>query len=143
MNRFPLFLIALTVGSVCFPVHGQDQEYVRQVLEEAIRINPPGDYPPLAHRRTSRPELPQGELPTPESIDALFAMEVESSEKESFVLLDESALFLSQGRYALAIKRCKQVLARDPDNLPAKSQLDDIRRLLLEYAKRVNPAAFE
>jgi len=143
MRWVPLFLIVLIMGIVSFPVHGQDREYVRQVLEEAMRINPPGDYPPLEHRRVSLSESPKGSLPTPESINALFSKEVEPSDKDASVLLDEAPLFLSQGRYDLAIKRCKQILVRDPDNLQAKAKLDDIRRVLLQYARRVNPAAFE
>ena len=88
-------------------------------------------------------ELPPRPLPTPESIKALFAMEVGSSEKEASVLLNEADSFLSQGRYVLAIKRCKQVLLGDPDNFLAKAKLNDMRVLLFKYGKKVNPAAFE
>lgn len=133
MKWSPLFLIALTMASFSLPVHGQDQEYVQQVLEEAIRINPPGDYPPLAHRRARLVALPQRPLPTPESIKALFAMEVVPSDKETSVLLNEADSFLSQGRYVLAIKRCKQILVGDPGHLSAKAKLEDIRVLLLKY----------
>ena len=70
-------------------------------------------------------------------------MEVGPSDKEASLLLNEADSFLSQGRYALAIKRCKQILLGDPDHLSAKAKLEDIRVLLLKYGKRVNPAAFE
>lgn len=133
MNALLILLaMPLLLGST-YAVETADPAY-QDALDKALKDNPPGDYigpilpalPPfIPPQKSDRAANPLS------SIDLYLLEPVDPPDKDIKILFSEAASYFLEGRWDLAIKRYKQSLFLDPENIQAKAYLLDI--LILEF----------
>ncbi len=105
----------------------QDAGY-QKALEQALKDFPPGDYD---SGTIPRPREPMGHEGTraffksPQKLEGEILETAEDSKDSVDSLFKSASEYASNWRYDLALKRYRQILAREPDNEKAKAGLYD------------------
>ena len=122
---YPLLVsVTLQVG------YTQDDAAYQRALERAMRDYPPGDYEgPVVKRFYSVSAI---ESSAKWTLEQELLSPVEVPKRDIGILSSEAARYFSEGRWDLAIKRNKQILLVDPENVAAKASLYDILKKIAE-----------
>ncbi len=117
----------LLASLLLLSAYGAEPDYQR-ALEENLKVYPPGDYNERPLRRFHNPVVVEERRQSKAegAITAELLRPVEMPDKDMPTLFSEAGLYFGQGRFDLAVKRYKQCLLLEPENLKAKANLYDI-----------------
>lgn len=108
-------------------VFAQDAGY-QKALDQALKDFPPGDYDSRwipRPRETLGYEGTRAFFKSPQKLEEEILKKEEASQDSVVVLFKSASDYVSKGRYDLALKRYRQILAKEPDNEKAKAGLYD------------------
>ena len=125
-NLFYLLLVNVTLQVA----YTQDDAAYQRVIERAMRDYPPGDYNGHVARRFY--SVSAIESSAKWTLEQELLSPVEVPKREIGILSSEATNYFSEGRWDLAIKRNKQILLVDPENVAAKASLYDILKKIAE-----------
>ncbi len=105
----------------------QDAGY-QKALDQALKDFPPGDYDSRTvprPRETFGYEGTRAFFKSPQKLEEEILEKAEDSEESVDSLFKSASDYVSKGRYDLALKRYRQILAKEPNNEKAKAGLYD------------------
>jgi tetratricopeptide (TPR) repeat protein len=105
----------------------QDAGY-QKALDQALKDFPPGDYDSGSiprPRETFGYEGTRAFFKSPEKLEEEILEKAETSQDSVDSLFTSASDYVSSGRYDLALKRYRQILAKEPQNEKAKAGLYD------------------
>jgi len=122
--RVPSFTLLLLLPVAAF---AQDAGY-QKALDQALKDYPPGDYDSRSiprPRETFGYEGTRAFFKSPQKLEEEILEKKERSPDGVNSLFRSASDYVSSGRYDLALKRYRQILANEPDNDKAKAGLYD------------------
>lgn len=122
--RTPSLALLLLLPVAAF---AQDAGY-QKALDQALKDFPPGDYDSRwipQPRETFGYEGTRAFFKSPLKLEEEILEKEEASQDNVVVLFQSASDYVSKGRYDLALKRYRQILAKEPENEKAKAGLYD------------------